>query len=113
MQNVNEYHQAQPVSPVNKSLQLIWSAKSAAGLQEITKRMILRFLMHGFWCTMLTSMSMWASSKRALSLSGVPGPAGQSQMYFQGVCRLWYDLGFMEGLGLYFRYRVSLICKVI
>ncbi len=36
--NVNEHHQAEPVSLVNKSLQLIWSAKSAAGLQEATKK---------------------------------------------------------------------------
>jgi len=36
--NINEHHQAEPVSLVNKSLQLIWSAKSAAGLQEATKK---------------------------------------------------------------------------
>ena len=36
--NVNEHHQAEPVSLVNKCLQLIWSAEPAAGLQEATKK---------------------------------------------------------------------------
>ncbi len=36
--NVNEHHQTEPVSLVNKSLQLIWSAKSAAGLQGTTEK---------------------------------------------------------------------------
>lgn len=36
--NINEHHQAEPVGLVNKSLQLIWSAKPAAGLQETTEK---------------------------------------------------------------------------
>ncbi len=36
--NVDEHHQAEPVSLVNKSLQLIRGAKPAAGLQEATKK---------------------------------------------------------------------------
>ena len=35
--DVNEHHQAERVGFIYKSLQLIWSAESAAGLQETTK----------------------------------------------------------------------------
>ena len=47
--DVNEHHQAQPVGLVNQSLQLIWSAKPAAGLQDTTQRKwAFCFLMHKF-----------------------------------------------------------------
>ena len=38
--NINEHHQAELVDLINKSLQLVWSAKSAAGLQERARQMV-------------------------------------------------------------------------
>jgi len=98
--DVNEHHQPEPVGLVNKSLQLIWSAESAAGLQERTKRMVFRFLMHSFKFLVhnvdehhqpepvgLVSKSLqliW-SAKSAAGLQ-----ERTERNYFQSVCRQLY-----------------------
>jgi len=48
--NVDEHHQPEPVGLVSKSLQLTWSAKSAAGLQERTERKYFQSVCRQLYC---------------------------------------------------------------